>query len=204
MTDTPAIEVSGAMFNDAVDNCPALKALSSDRRRLFVLNHVFGADEDNHAEAARKAGYGKPDSSPLTMTKMARNLLVDPAIQAAVLEVGRRYLTSLVGKALRTCDEIMSDKTARNADRLRAAGAILDRTFGTTSTVQMQVDHFHHDIDHTKAAVDALRYLKGLKVPHEVLVEQFGHSGLARYERALSIEDEKSGKLIEGRVEAAN
>jgi hypothetical protein len=70
----------------------------------------------------------------------------------------------------------------------------------------MQVDHFHHDVDHGKAAVEALRYLKKLQVPRAVLVEQFGHSGLARYEAQLAAEDEAAAgaaKLIEGRNEAA-
>jgi hypothetical protein len=206
MTDAPATEISEAVWQDAFENCPALAALTSRRRQLFVLHMVFDVDADNHAESARKAGFGTADSSNLTLAKQARNLLIDASVQAAILEVGRRYLSSLVGKALRTCDEIMSDKNSRPQDRLRAAQAVLDRTLPAQTSVNMSVDHFHHDVDHGKAAVEALRYLKRLQVPREVLIEQFGHSGLARYERQLAAEDEEAAnaaKLIEGRAEAA-
>jgi phage terminase small subunit len=205
MTDQPASIETAAIFADAVENCPALQALIP-KRQLFVLNFVFDVDSPNNAEAARRAGYGNGASTAETMAKTARNLLVDASVQAAILEVGRRYLSSLVGKALRTCDEIMSSKTARDQDRLRAAQAVLDRTLPAQTSVNMQVDHFHHDVDHGKAAVEALRYLKKLQVPRAVLVEQFGHSGLARYEAQLAAEDEAAAgaaKLIEGRNEAA-
>jgi hypothetical protein len=205
MTDQSASIETTAIFADAVENCPALQALPP-KRQLFVLHHVFDVDSDNHAQSARKAGFGKPDSTPETMAKQARNLLIDASVQAAILEVGRRYLSSLVGKAVRTLEEIISDPKSRPQDRLRATQAVLDRTLPVQTSVSMQVDHFHHDVDHGKAAVEALRYLKKLQVPREVLVEQFGHSGLARYEKQLAAEDEAAGnaaKLIEGRVEAA-
>lgn len=195
--------IDTAVWQDAYENCPALQALPSRQQQLFVLHMVFDVAEDNHAAAARAAGYGKPDSTPETMAKIAQRLLVNGAVQAAVLEVGRRYLSSLIGKALRTCDTIMSDEKNRPQDRLRAAQAVLDRTLPAQSSVNMQVDHFHHhDVDHHRAALDALKYLKSLQVPHEVLVSQFGYSGLARYEAQLAAEDEKAGRLIEGRAEA--
>jgi hypothetical protein len=59
-----------------------------------------------------------------------------------------------------------------------------------------------HRVDHGKEAIDALRWMKSLGVSRDKLVEYFGHSGLGRYEAQLNAEDEKSGKLIEGRVEA--
>ena len=47
-------------------------------------------------------------------------------------------------------------------------------------------------------ALEALSYLKSMSVPREKLIEQFGHSGLVRYEKMLEERDAKRGmKVIE-------
>jgi hypothetical protein len=63
--------------------------------------------------------------------------------------------------------------------------------------------HQHqHDVsvkieDHTSAAIANLRWLRELKVPRKVLLEQFGYSGLGRYEKMLEEHDRAQPKVIE-------
>jgi hypothetical protein len=199
MSVNSAIDTTDAIEVPGIDFGPAMMALPSDRHRNFVLFHVIDVVEDNHANAARRAGFGRSNSSAETFAKLAYRLLQDAAIQAAILEVGKRYLGSLISKALRACDEVMGDENAKDADRLRAASAVLDRTFGVTTSLQVQVEHTHH-IDHTAAAIEALRWMKQMDVPHAKLVEHFGESGLGRYEKKLAEEDIKAGKVIGGEV----
>ena len=81
-------------------------------------------------------------------------------------------------------------------DHFKAVTAVLSRIgFGE----KVLVDHRHSgtiELNHTDAALEALAYLRSMAVPREKLVEQFGHSGLARYEKMLQERDSKM-KVIE-------
>ncbi len=203
MSVNSAIDVTDAIEVPGIEFGPAMMALPSDKWRNFALYYVL--EGCSGAEAVRKVGFCKPDSSDLTRTKQAYRLTSDSRMQSAILELGRKYLSSLVADSIKTLREVMADPTARNADRVKAAAVVLDRTLPAHTV--MDVNHHHIvDIDHAKAALESLRFLKSMQVPREVLIEQFGHSGLDRYERALAEEDARVGKVkvIEGRVEAAN
>ena len=53
---------------------------------------------------------------------------------------------------------------------------------------------------HTDAALDALEFMLSMQVPREKLEEQFGFSGLERYERMLLERRKAAPAVIEGEV----
>jgi len=191
---TAAIELSdGAEFG------PCMLALPSDRWRNFVL--CFVLEGCTGSEAVRKVGFCKPDSTTETQAKQGYRLLGDDRVQSAILELGRQYLGSLVGTSIKTLNDVLTDPKARHADRVKAAAAVLDRTLPSQTLVDVKHHHIV-ELDHTKAAIEALRYLKSLQVPRSVLIEKFGHSGLPRYEQMIDAEDLQAKavtKLIEAR-----
>jgi hypothetical protein len=170
---------------------PAMLALPSAKWQNFVVAFVlYGLDAANAVQAA---GFCKAGSTPETRAKQAWRLTSDARVQAAILELGKQHLHVLVPRALQTYEKAMTDPHVKGADRLRAADAIMLRVYGNTTNVHMQVEHtHHHQIDHTAAALEALRYFKSLGVPRSTLVEQFGESGLGRYERMIELEDQNS------------
>ncbi len=179
---------------------PAMEALS-DKRRNFVMQFVI---HGNGAKAARLAGYGGADSSNLTQAKLGYRLRQEPTIQAAITEEVRKYYHSAAAAAVREINRILDDPKAKDADKLRAADGILARIDPIVTGQVMRIEHEHHvHVDHTAAALESLRFLKSMDVPREKLIEQFGYSGLPRYEKMLVEEDIKAGKVkvIEGEVE---
>jgi hypothetical protein len=81
-----------------------------------------------------------------------------------------------------------------NPDQLKAVLAVLNRVGMSEKTV---VEHHHSgsvELNHTDAALDSLAFLKSMDVPREKLIQQFGYSGLDRYERMLA---ERANKVIE-------
>jgi hypothetical protein len=52
-------------------------------------------------------------------------------------------------------------------------------------------------VSHTDAALEDLRRLKQLGVPHDELIKTFGHSGLGRYEKLLAERDARVPNVIE-------
>src|SRR5262249_19151276 len=151
--------------------------------------------------AVRKVGFCKPESSIETVARQSYRLTSDGRMQAAILELGRQFLTSLVADSVKTLRQVMGDPKARNSDRVKAAGVVLDRVLPSQTLVDVKHHHVV-ELDHNAAALEALRFLKSMQVPRSVLEQQFGHSGLVRYERQLDAEDLQAKavtKLIEAR-----
>jgi phage terminase small subunit len=174
---------------------PRLLALH-ERERRFVWAYVVNSISDkreNGSQAARDAGYS--DTKEACKVR-AHELLHRDDVLDAIQEVAGRELRGLVVPAVMGMARLL-DKPD-HPDHFKAVTAVLNRTgFSEKTTVEV-----HHsgsiELNRTDSALEALAYLKSLDVPREKLVEQFGHSGLARYEKMLEERDAKrSMKVIE-------
>lgn len=171
---------------------PKMLALS-DRERRFVWAYLQNGGVGS--DAARTAGFS--DKGEGCKVRACEMLQRDRVIEA-MHEVAWKSMRGLSLVAIMETEKILRVGTA--GDKLKAAFGILNRTgFGE----RMQVEHHHSgsiEVSHTDAALEALSYLKSMDVPREKLVQQFGHSGLVRYERMLEERDAKRGmKVIEGK-----
>jgi hypothetical protein len=177
---------------------PAMKALSSDRHRAFVMAlYRVPPGHGAHVRAARLAGFGTTTSSPGSWSSLAWRLAHDGKILAALHEEDQKRIRASAPRAVRALAHLV--ETPDHRDHARAIGMVLDRVHPAE---QRHVVDVHHHVDHTAEAVAQLRMLKALDVSREKLEEVFGFSGLSRYEQLLAIEDGKNGTpvTIEGRA----
>jgi hypothetical protein len=173
---------------------PKMQALTV-REQAFVWHLVCNGG--NGADAARAAGYSDTGEAAKVRAHALRQK-VD--VRAAMHECAWGLLGGLAVPAARALEALVEKPD--HPDHFKAVTAVLSRIgFHEKS----QVDHHHTgsiDLNHTDAALEALTYLKSMDVPREKLVEQFGHSGLARYERMLEEREAKRGmKVIDAKPE---
>jgi hypothetical protein len=178
---------------DGVEWGPAMAALPSDRHRAFVLalyqiKPGYGA----HVAAAKAGGFGSSTTSVKSWSTIASRLAHDERILAAMHEEDQRRIRSSAPRAIMALSNLIEDPDHK--DHARGIGMVLDRVH--PAETRHTVDVVHH-VDHTAEAVQHLRLLKSLEVPHEKLVEVFGFSGLGRYEKLLQLEDARK-ETIEG------
>lgn len=164
----------------------------SQMEREFVWHLVCNGG--NGADAARSAGYSdKAEGAKVRASELRSRQRVIEAIH----ECAWKLLGGLGVKAVASLEALVDRPD--HPDHFKAVTAVLSRIgFGEKTLVQ----HQHSgtvEISHTDAALEALAYLKSMDVPREKLIEQFGHSGLARYEKMIEERDAKRGmKVIEG------
>lgn len=174
---------------------PALAALATDKVRKFAWAYLFNGGQA--AEAARWAGYSNVAEGAKVR---ACELLQREDVHAALRELSTKYLFSLAPKAIVRLGELLD--RPEHPKHFNAIALTMQSTYFPD---QHRVEHHHTgsiELSHTDAALEALSYLKSMSVPREKLVEQFGHSGLARYEKMLDERDAKRGmKTIEHRGE---
>jgi hypothetical protein len=169
---------------------PKLSACS-DRERAFVWHLLTDAD-GNGAEAARLAGYG--DKSEAAKVR-AHELLHRDRVLSAIEEVGRQQFRSLLVLTIMKTKELLCNP--KHPDHSKVVQSMLSRLgFGERSGVDVNVAG-EVVVNHTDAAVEQLRILKGLGVPREKLVEMFGFSGLGRYEKMLGEVEGRGMKVID-------
>jgi len=159
------------------------------RERAFVWFMVCNGGIGYKAAIA--AGYSNASEAAKVR---AFELRQKPAIIEAIHECGWRNLGSLGLTAISALETLVLKPD--HPDHFKAVTAVLSRIgFGE----KVLVDHRHSgtiELSHTDAALEALAYLRSMAVPRDKLVEQFGHSGLARYEKMLLERDSKM-KVIE-------
>jgi hypothetical protein len=176
----------------AEDFGPKMLACTERERRFiwaYVLNGGKGAD------AARQAGYS--DTKDACKVR-AHELLHKERVLEAVHEVGWRTLRGLSLLATLKAKQILERQ--EHPELAKMIGMVWSRT-GFAEKTSHEVHHSGTiELSHTDAALEALAYLRSMAVPREKLVEQFGHSGLARYEKMLEERDSKM-KVIEGKVD---
>jgi hypothetical protein len=178
---------------DGVEFGPAMKALPSDRHRAFVLNlYAIRPGHGAHVKAAKMAGFGTTTSSAQSWASIASRLAHDDRVLAAMHEEDQRRIRSSAPRAIRALQNLV--ETPDHKDHARAIGMVLDRVHPAETHHVVDVTHTHV-VDHKRAAIDDLRRLKSVGVPHDELLRIFGFSGLSIYERQLEREDaEAAGK----------
>lgn len=167
---------------------PKMQALSEMRRR-FVWAYLITGGQG--AEAARMAGYSG-DRAKVTACEFLQR---DDILQA-MHETAWKSMRGLSLVATMKLEKIVLQDG--HPDQLKAITAVLSRT-GFAERTAVDVHHSGTvELSHTDAAVENLAYLQSMQVPEEMLIQQFGHSGLARYRRMLEERDAKKGmKVIE-------
>lgn len=111
---------------------PAMSALSTDRRRAFVLASFTGSKEP--VDWARAAGYVDAGEHHSGIRVTAWRLAHDPDIQAAMQEEARRRLNSLAPAAIEAIADILHNP--QHKKQLEAAMTVLSRTGISEATVK--------------------------------------------------------------------
>jgi phage terminase small subunit len=175
---------------------PAMRSLNA-RQRAFV-RHLFESDgrKGSIVAAYRSAGYAA-NSDPHVTNASAQQMVHREDIQAAITEYTKKELHHLGPAAVRAKREIVNDPLHK--DRDKAANSILERLVPTVQRIETNVTV---EINHTKDAIESLKYMRELNVPREKLLEHFGPLGLPRYERMLAEQEAAAkGEIIEAEFE---
>lgn len=173
---------------------PAFAGLSTDKVRRFVWAYLFGGT--NAAAAAKWAGYSNASNA---CDVRGHDLLQRDDVHAALRELSSKYLFSLAPKAIVRLGQLLDER-----DHPKHFAAVALTMQSTYFPQRQEVQHNHTgsiELNHTDAALEALTYMRSLNVPRETLEQQFGKSGLSRYERMLEERDSKRMKVIEGKVD---
>jgi phage terminase small subunit len=124
----------------------AMAGLPSDRWRLFVWNFVLTG---NSAESYRRAGYNV--TSDQDAARSGFRLMRDGRIQAAIMEESLRWFRAAAPAAVKAYHDVLTDKNAKAADRLRAADAVMARVDPIQTAHRIEVQHEHRHRHHLTA-----------------------------------------------------
>lgn len=163
----------------------------SAKERAFVWHLVCNGGDGKAAAIA--AGYSNTSEGAKVRAFEVRHR---PRVIEAIHECGWRLLGSLGVTAVSALESLVL--RPEHPDHFKAVTAVLSRIgFHEKTGIDVNVSGTV-ELSHTDAALEALAHYKALQVPRERLVEQFGHSGLERYERMLEEREAKKGmKVIE-------
>jgi hypothetical protein len=181
---------------------PAMKALPNARWRAFVEFYLLGTPSregmfSNQAAAARRAGFGKPRSTPRAMAHIGWRLMQDQRMVEAIAEESRKLLRSGHPEAVTALKNMIRDP--EHPGHARAVGMMLDRCDPVESRQQIEVTH--KIIDPDQEALEELQALRQLGTPDQKLTELFGCNGLDRLlalEAADHARRAEAAKVIEG------
>jgi hypothetical protein len=168
---------------------PKMQALN-ERQRKFVWLYVHD-DELSNTDAARLAGY--PDSGGSSIRVRTHELMHSERVLEAIEEVTRQAVRGLVVPAKRAVAAMVSN--SKHRDHAKTVLALLGSVGVGGQKVEVEVT-----LNHTDAALEALRILKDFGASREKLLEHFGHTGLSRYERMLNERESKQPQIIDGEV----
>jgi hypothetical protein len=177
---------------------PAMQACD-EMERLFAFAYATGI-APNAKEAAKLAGYSNPEWSRTgkrsnSLASSAARILHRPRVVEAIEEVCRSEFRTLVPLTIAAAKRVLLND--EHKDHVKMVAALLSRLgYGETASVAVNVTG-SVAVNHTDEAVEHLRLLKGLGVPHDELLKIFGHAGLPRYERLLAERNRNAPKVIE-------
>ena len=148
MSNAPLITIEG-------DYGPAMQALSNDRWRDFV--RIYCGQGKRNATHAYMLAYGYTDDKHKAGAQTnASRMLHDDRIQAAILECCQKALRTLTPLALEVFEEVASNRSAAQSDRLKAATAIADR-----AGLHARTEH-HTTVSHIGQDPDQLKRISAL------------------------------------------
>jgi hypothetical protein len=175
-----------------------MRALPNARWRAFVEFYLL--EKPGHGApvaAARRAGFGTPNSKPIDMAHIASRLMRDERMIAAIAEEARKVLRSGAPEAAKALLELVRDPKHR--DHARGIAMVLARTDPEIQRHDLQITH--KIIDEDQETLEELKALRHLGTSREKLLELFGGNGLARLEKLDSAEQERramNAKVIDG------
>jgi phage terminase small subunit len=177
-----------------------MRALPNAKWRGFVEHFLLQEPGYGAATAAaRSAGFGKPNSSALTMAQIASRLLRDPRVVAALAAESKKLLRAGAPEATKALMALIRNPEHR--DHGRAIGLVLARVDPEVAKHDFNVTH--RVVDSDTEALEELRAVRALGAPREKLIELFGGNGLARLEKLEAADIVKradAAKVVEGEV----
>lgn len=127
----------------------------NEMQRAFV-NAFLNTGGRNATAAAAEAGYCKDSKNPDSLKVVAYQVVHNPKIQAALLEVSKQRMRGAGVIAVSYLQEVLQDDTASTKDRMRAAVAVMDRT-GMHAVMAQEVTHTHTlDLEGMKSRITQL------------------------------------------------
>jgi hypothetical protein len=184
----------------------AMRALPNDRWRAFaefyVLDTITNSHKNNYgpqARAARKAGFGGPNTKPRALALMGWRLMRDDRMMAAVAEESRKLLRSGHPEAVKAV--LNGIRNPEHKDHARFVAMSLDRADPIESRQFVEV--VHKTVDPDGEALEELRALRLLDTPRAKLLELFGSNGLDRLERleaADNLRRANEAKVVDGEL----
>jgi phage terminase small subunit len=175
-----------------------MRALPNAKWRGFVEHFLLSEPGYGAATAAaRSAGFGKPNSSALTMAQIASRLLRDPRVVGALAAESKKLLRAGAPEATKALMALIGNPEHR--DHGRAIGLVLARVDPEVAKHDINVVHRIGNPD--EEALEELNALRTLGTSREKLIELFGGNGLARLEKLEAADIVKradAAKVIEG------
>jgi hypothetical protein len=175
---------------------PAMRALPSDRHRLFVMSmYAVPPGHGAGVKAAKAAHFGTTTTTVQSWSVIAWRLCHDQRIQAALREEDLRRIRVSAPRAVSALERLVENP--RHKDHVRAIDLMLSRAhpIETHAVITHQVA-----VDHNSEALQQLKLMKELGVPRPQLEAFFGYNGLPRFEAMLA---ERDGKAAPKMIEAA-
>ena len=120
---------------------PAMRALPNERWRNFVRYYVADTKHGAITRAARKAGWGRPNTKPSSLSKQAHDLSRDERVIAAVAEESRRMLRVGHPEAVNALYKLVRDPKHR--DHARAIAMVIERCDPVVTRHSVDVTHRH-------------------------------------------------------------
>jgi hypothetical protein len=169
---------------------PKMQACSPQERR-WVWAYLENGCQDA-SDAARKAGFSDPGKHSAAIRVRGHELRHRPRVLEALQEVARTHFSGLVLPAVLAAETMIAN--GKHPDHAKLVLAVLSaHGLGAQTKVDINVQGQIEHVNRTDAALASLEYMMSLEVPRSKLIETFGHSGLARYERMLSEKLRKQG-----------
>ncbi|MGA8698027.1 MAG: hypothetical protein WB689_30180, partial [Xanthobacteraceae bacterium] len=155
-------------------------------------------------QAARRAGYGRSDSKPASLSKQAHDLSHHPKIIAAINEEAKKVIRG-IGHAEAAAAVMNMIRDPSHRDHARAVDMVLSRADPAIS--KQLIDVTHRAIDPDREAVEEIKALRRLGTSREKLLEIYGPNGLDRIEALEATENAQraaAAKVIDGKVVEPN
>src|SRR5262245_56236717 len=108
---------------------PHMLALTEKQRRFVLELHAGPGGYGSGVRAARAAGFGTPSSSGLVLRAEASRTLSDPKVQAALRELGPKFISAEGFQSIANIAAIANDPKVKPETRLKANVALLGHAF---------------------------------------------------------------------------
>jgi hypothetical protein len=176
---------------------PAMRALPNGQWRDFVEFYLL--EKPGHGaqtRAARRAGFGNANTTPLNLARIASRLMRDDRIQSALAEEARKIVRGGGVEASKALMNLVRDPEHR--DHARAIAMVLARTDPEIQRHDLNVTH--RVVDPVEEELEELAAAKALGADHAMLTQLFGGNRLPYLERLELERSSNKAKVIDGKM----